>query len=185
MITLHWFRKMENERDDYALREGFVRVFEYERASMQRLALLLTANLDAVELCLSRAFQECVSSSSVSREWVLSWTRRVIIRNAINLVTNPESDSPVKSTDDADSRAIASSQDAALVAAAGSDSILNLPTLDRFVYVICILERCSVYDCALLLGRSPSRRKRSAPTVGDVPGWIRELTDSAPRVANE
>jgi hypothetical protein len=36
-----------------------------------------------------------------------------------------------------------------------SVEILDLPDLERLVFVICVLERLSVLDCALLLKRSP------------------------------
>jgi hypothetical protein len=47
------------------------------------------------------------------------------------------------------------SLDDSLGAIAESEGILDLPELDRFVFVICVLERYSMHDCALLLGRSP------------------------------
>ena len=34
-------------------------------------------------------------------------------------------------------------------------AILELPDFDRLVFVICVLERYSILDCALLLKRSP------------------------------
>jgi hypothetical protein len=34
-------------------------------------------------------------------------------------------------------------------------AILTLPDFDRIVFVICVLERYSILDCALLLKRSP------------------------------
>jgi hypothetical protein len=34
-------------------------------------------------------------------------------------------------------------------------AILSLPDFDRLVFVICVLERYSILDCALLLTRSP------------------------------
>jgi hypothetical protein len=34
-------------------------------------------------------------------------------------------------------------------------AILTLPDFDRLIFVICVLERYSILDCALLLRRSP------------------------------
>jgi DNA-directed RNA polymerase specialized sigma24 family protein len=36
-----------------------------------------------------------------------------------------------------------------------SRAVLELPEFDRLVFVICVLERLSILDCALLLRKSP------------------------------
>jgi len=95
-MKVHWFGKTVSGRGEYARKEEFASVFECERVGLRRLALLLTANSEAARECLIRAFRECIANSSVSREWVLSWTRRMIIRNAITLVMCSESESFVK-----------------------------------------------------------------------------------------
>lgn len=98
-----WFRQKGSDRGEYAGKKEFVSVFNRERAGLQGLALLLTANSKEAERCLSRAFRECIASSSVSKEWVLSWTRRMVIRNAISLIMDPSNDSFVTTNDDVDS----------------------------------------------------------------------------------
>jgi hypothetical protein len=103
----------------------------------------------------------------------------VIIRNAINLVTNLGRDSPVEASDDAVNGLIAFSHDDSLVATADFDSLFDLPELDRLVYVICLLEHYSMYDCALLLGRSLREVKDARERVGDYPGHTCELNDIA------
>jgi hypothetical protein len=154
-MKVRWFGKTVSERCEYARKEEFVSVFECERLGLQRLALLLTANSEAAKQCLIRAFRECIASSSVSKEWVLSWTRRMVIRNAISLVMGPGGQSFVDTNDNADNGLIDFSLDDSLGAIAESESVLHLPEFDRFVFVICILERYSMHDCALLLGRPP------------------------------
>jgi hypothetical protein len=176
-MKVHWFGKTKSERGEYACKEEFVSVFECERAGLQRLALLLTANSEAVKRCLIRAFRECTASSSVSKGWVLSWTRRSVIRNAIGLVMCPGGDSLVNANDDVDSRSIAFSQDDSPGAIAESKSILDLPELDRFVFVICVLERYSMHDCALLLGRSPRDISEARQRVGNQVRQINELSN--------
>jgi hypothetical protein len=79
----------------------------------------------------------------------------MVIRNAISLVIGPEGQSFVNTYDEADSELIAFFPDDSLGAIAESESICDLPEFDRFVFVICVLERYSMHDCALLLGRSP------------------------------
>jgi len=80
---------------------------------------------------LDRAFRECIASSSVSKEWVLSWTRRMVIRNAISLLIDPGSQSFVNTNDDADNELIAFSPDDSLSAIATPESILDLPEFER------------------------------------------------------
>ena len=155
MMKVSWFGKTVSERCEYARKEEFVGVFDCESVGLQRLALLLTANSETAKRCLSRAFRECTARTLVSREWVVSWTRRMVIRNAISLVMGPGGRSFVTTNDDADDGLFAFSPDDSLGAIAASESVLNLPEFDRLVLVICVLERYSIHDCALLLGKSP------------------------------
>jgi hypothetical protein len=175
-MKVRWFGKTVSERCEYARKEEFVSVFECERVGLQRLALLLTANSEAAKRCLIRAFRECIATSSVSKEWVLSWTRRIIIRNAISLVMGPGGPSSVNTIDDADNGLVAFFSDDSLGATAESESILDLPEFDRFVFVICVLERYSMHDCALLLGRSPRDINEARQRVGNQVGQIDALS---------
>jgi hypothetical protein len=161
------FGKRVSERCEYASNEEFGSAFECERVSLQTLALLLTANSEAAKRCLIRAFRECIASSSVSKEWVLSWARRMVIRNAISLVMSPGDQSFVNTNDAADNGLIAFSPDDSLGAIATSESILDLPEFDRFVFVICVLERYSIHDCALLLGKTPGEVSEVRNRVGN------------------
>jgi DNA-directed RNA polymerase specialized sigma24 family protein len=183
VIKVHWFGKTVSERGEYARKEEFVSVFECERVGLRKLALLLTANSEAVKRCLIRAFRECIASSSVSKEWVLSWTRRMVIRNAISLVMGSESETFVNTNDDADNGLIAFSPDDSLGAIAASESILELPEFERFVFVICVVERYSIHDCALLLGRSPREVSEVRHRVANQVGQISELSDISQRFA--
>jgi DNA-directed RNA polymerase specialized sigma24 family protein len=178
-----WLRQKASDRSEYVSKEEFVSVFDRERAGLQRLALLLTANSEAAERCLIRAFRECIASSAVSKEWVLNWTRRVVIRNAISLVMGPRGQSFVNTNDDADNGSMAFSPDESLDALAKAESIRSLPELDRFVFVICILEHYSIRDCALLLARSPREIDEVRHRVGNQVGQMDELSDTSRRFA--
>jgi DNA-directed RNA polymerase specialized sigma24 family protein len=175
-----WFSRTAGERCEYARKEEFVSVFECERAALQRLALLLTANSEAAKRCLIGAFRGCIASSSVSREWALVWSRRMVIRNAISLVMGPGGQSFVNTNDDAYNGLIAFSPNDSPDAGRTSEAILDLPDLERFVFVICVLERYSIRECALLLGKSPREVNEVRHRVGNQPGQVdgtrRELT---------
>ena len=183
VMKVRWFGKTGNERREYARKEEFVGVFECERVGLQRLALLLTANSETAKRCLSRAFRECIASTLVSKEWVVSWTRRMVIRNAINLVIGPEGRSFVTTNDEVDVGFVAFSPDDTLDAIAASESVLDLPEFERFVLVICVLERYSIHDCALLLGKSPRDIKEARQRVGIQVGQIDGLSNISQRFA--
>ena len=183
VMKVRWFGKTGNERREYARKEEFVGVFECERVGLQRLALLLTANSETAKRCLSRAFRECIASTLVSKEWVVSWTRRMVIRNAINLVIGPGGRSFVTTNDEVDDGFVAFSPDDTLDAIAASELVLDLPEFERFVLVICVLERYSIHDCALLLGRSPRDISEARQRVGNQVGQIDGLNDISQRFA--
>ena len=175
MMRIRWFGRTVSARCEYASKEEFASAFECERVDLQRLALLLTANKEAAKRCLILALRECVASGSVSKGWVLSWTRRVIIRNAISLVMGPGGHSFVDTNREADNGLIAFSSDDWLGAISESKAILNLPELDRFVFVICALERYSMHDCALLLGRPHRDINEARQRAGNQVEQIDEL----------
>ena len=183
VTKVRWFGKTVSKRCEYARKEEFVGVFDSERKGLQRLAILLTANSEAAKRCLSRAFQECIASTSVSKEWVVSWTRRMVIRNAISLVMGTGGRSFVNTNDDADDGFVAFSPDDSLGAIAASESILDLPEFERFVFVICVLERYSIHDCALLLGKSPRDISEARQRVGNQVGQIDGLSNISQRFA--
>ena len=172
MGRFRWLEKQQKDGVKYASKEEFVSLFESERVALQGLALLLTASPETATRCLALAVRECIASSSVSKEWVLNWTRRVVIRNAISLVMGREDQSLLNTNDVADNGLVAFDPDDSLGAGATSESIIGLSEIERFVFVICVLERYSIQDCALLLGKSPGEvnkvRHRVSMHVGPI-----------------
>jgi DNA-directed RNA polymerase specialized sigma24 family protein len=183
VIRVRWFGKRVSEGCEYARMEDFVSLFDRERVSLQRLALLLTTNSEAAKRCLIRSIRDCIASSSVSKEWILSWTRRMVIRNAISLIIDPGGHSFVDTNDDADNESIAFFPDDSLGAIAESELIFNLPEFDRLVFVICVLECYSMQDCALLLGSSPRKIDEARKRVGIQVEQIEEFSDISRRFA--
>jgi DNA-directed RNA polymerase specialized sigma24 family protein len=176
----HWFDKRESDRGRYASKEEFVSLFESERMALHRLALLLTANSEAAERCLVLALGECIASSSVSKDWALAWTRRVVIRNAINVVMQPREQSSAKMNGNAEGEPVVFSEDGSPGEIAYSQPILALPDPDRLVFVICVLEDHSIHDCALLLGRSPQDIDEARQRATDRIKQIHECSDGSP-----
>jgi DNA-directed RNA polymerase specialized sigma24 family protein len=176
-------RRVAGEGDEYVSKEEFAGVFESEQVGLQRLALLLTANSDAAAQCLSLALEQCLATSFVFKGWALSWMRRVVIRSAISLVRGSGGQSFVNTNDDTDNGLIAFSRDDSLGAIATSESILDLPEFERFVFVICVLERYSIHDCALLLGKSPRDVNEVRDRVGNQVGQIDDFGNRPLQVA--
>lgn len=143
------FARKKISKSGYARKAEFAHAFESDRSNLKLLALLLAGNTEAADLCLSRALQECTASGFVSSEWVVPWARRAVIRSAIECVRASRSE-PV--SEDARQALINSRL---TESSAPVNGILNLPQLDRFVFVICVLEHYPIQDCALLLGKPP------------------------------
>jgi hypothetical protein len=177
------FGKTVSERCEYARKEEFVGVFDCERVGLQRLAILLTANSEAAKRCLSRAFQECIASTSFSKEMGSQLDtshghsqrhqhrhgpRRSVVRQHER---RPDDGFAAFSPDDSPG------------VIAAPESILDLPEFERFVFVICVLERYSIHDCALLLGKSPRHINEARQRVGNQVAQIDGLSNISQRFA--
>jgi DNA-directed RNA polymerase specialized sigma24 family protein len=154
VMTIPRFDKALSEEGKYARREDFVNAFECERASLRKLALLLTGKAEMVDRCLIHAFRDCIANDSVCKGWTLTWSRRMVIRNAISIVVNTDNGAGKDASDNENivflSLPLENSDDLILEPA----SAFHLSDLDRCVFAICSVERYSICDCALLLGRS-------------------------------
>jgi hypothetical protein len=150
-----WRGNRNNCKDEYASKEEFVILFESERIALLRLALLLTANSGAADRCLALALRECIADSYVFRDWALTWARRMVIRSATTLAMGSGEQSFVRTNSNAEKELAKFSANDSLALPAEFHAILGLQMLDRFVFVICVLERYSINDCALLLSESP------------------------------
>jgi len=137
LLTRPLFRsKLEQER---ATEIDFCRLFEQEMDCFYTLALLLTADHELAEKCFVAGLSDCLSSaSSVLERWALTWSKRVIIKNAIR---------EVLPTPRGKSRPVSLAQMESPLAQA----VLALDDFSRFVFVMSVLEHYSDHECALLL----------------------------------
>ena len=142
--------RFANFRADYATHEDFCEVFEKDTEPLYLLAFLLTANHKESEQCFGSTVEETRKEQAVFKEWARSWVKRRLIENAIKIVS-PISDRKGGERD--------------FWNAAGSetqrqfeiDTVTKLAPVERFVFVMSILERYSNSDCSLLLGCSMKR----------------------------
>lgn len=131
------------QANEYATHQDFCRIFNEEMAHLYLLALLLTANQEHAERCFAAALEDCQRGRRVFKEWARSWSKRAIVKRAIEMVLPaPNSESILQVSDWAEQ---GSNWNSSLAA------ITQLPPFQRFVFVMSVLERYSVQDCSTLL----------------------------------
>ena len=154
-LQFHSNRFQLIEGDTYATIGDFQSLFARQMTDLFRLSLHLTADAQKAESCLILAMRECFVNGAVAKEWALSWARRTVIRHAIRLVLGTENAMPNEIYNEAGPDFHLRPSEYRIEALRDSLGILELPDFDRLVFVICVLERYSILDCALLLIRSP------------------------------
>jgi DNA-directed RNA polymerase specialized sigma24 family protein len=164
-------------RADYASRADFCKVLEQELKSLYLLAFVLTANHAEAEQCFARTAEKAVKEQSVFKEFARSWIRRCLIKGAIGMVFPASAVGSEKRDFWSAGRHKAGGDDEI-------DAITQLPPLERFVFVMSILERYSDWQCSLLLGCS-TRKVSTARmrALRRLPGPIRLIPRSEPRAS--
>jgi len=139
-----------NFQADYAQRSHFCEVFEQDMDALYLLAFLLTANHQDAESCFASTLDEAFQQKTVFKDWARTWVRRCLIRAAIRIAC------PTSSKTTATREFWGDTQD--LIARNGEiDAVTRLAPLERFVFVMSVLERYSTWDCSLLLGVSTKK----------------------------
>lgn len=136
-------------------RADVCRTFEQDMKSLYLLSLLLTAGRRSAEQCFVSSLGECLNMKPAFREWTDSWTRRVVLQNAIR------TSCPAVNNAEEDSQSRLSPFDSGLKPALRA--VLRLNTFERFVFVMTVLEGYSDHECSLLL-RSSKRDVAAAKT---------------------
>ena len=132
---------------EYASGGDFCRIFDKDMSSLYLLSLLLTGDHERAELCFVEGLENAINRNRIFKEWARSWARRVIIQNALRIIS-PRQDDNVgllnsSSTGRDDERAPEPIEIAA---------VLRLQSFDRFVFVMSVLEDYSDQECSVLLG---------------------------------
>src|SRR5271168_235156 len=129
----------------YATVTDFFKTFNEEMHSLYLLAFLLTADHDKAEECLVFAMGECVEEIGVFTGWARSWSRRAVLKRAIQMI--------MPAPQHSDKVSIISLK-ASATPAENNDpfaAILLLDPFERFAFVMSILEGQSDEECAVLL----------------------------------
>lgn len=135
-------------RGAYATVADFERIFSEDVNSLYLLSLLLTSAPDKAEECFVEGIGESTKGNYVFREWARSWARRTIVQSAIRLIAPMDYSTTVNRSAD-----VARGMDKIPLALhAEVRAVLELAPLERFVFVMSVLERYSDNDCSILLG---------------------------------
>ena len=145
------FRRNSSGTRPYATDEDFRLLFETEITDFFRLSLQLTADAEKAERCLILAMRDCFRRNAIAKGFLRIWARRMVIQNAIRLVLGIHNDNGCDTGCDFHLQPSQYRIEELLE----SIAVLELSDFDRLIFVICVLERLSILDCALLLRRSP------------------------------
>jgi hypothetical protein len=150
-LTMYRFRFNSNvtTHTEYATGNDFCKSFADDLQPLYLLAFLLTGTHTDAERCFVATVEDAYSANDVFKGWEHSWSKRRLIINAIRLVFS----APTEKHGKPDSWC---PSNAALLKFCEVDALARLiPPFQRFVFVMCVLERYSERECALLLGRTP------------------------------
>jgi hypothetical protein len=138
--------------NQYATPEDFRKILHEDLNRLYQLSFLLTADHLKAERCLVVSIEHCANENRVFREWARTWTKRVVVENAIRELKPRPSRSNSSSLP-----SLRNQQSSSPTGHFTTDALLGLADFERFVFVLCVLERSRENDCALLLGCSASQ----------------------------
>lgn len=135
---------------EFATRADFERIFTEDMDGLHLLALLLTADQTLAEQSFVAGLDDSIHSNPVFRQWARSWSKRAIIKNAIKVVTPAAG--PGAALAEMVTPETGDSHADALIAC-----VTRLQPLQRFVFVMAVLEGYSTTECAALLACAPQQ----------------------------
>jgi len=143
-----------NGENRYATCQDFLKIFDEDMLDLYQLSFLLTGDHQKGQRCFVAGIEECAKENRVFREWARVWAKRVIVENAIRELQPRRchsSSSALLPTVFSHNR-----QSSGASGHFDVDAVLGLADFQRFVFVLCVLERHPQHECALLLGCSAS-----------------------------
>jgi DNA-directed RNA polymerase specialized sigma24 family protein len=166
---------------DYATEADFCQLFREQMNRFYFLSLLLTADAGKAEQCFVTSLEACINSRRIFQDWAQRWATHTIIKTAIQIVSpsqlKPNAESLVRSNEEA----FGSGAEALLAA------LQAVPTLDRFVHHMTVVERYSDLECSTFLGCTPKdvrqSRERALQRLGSNEGLAQLVTEFDPIVA--
>ena len=133
----------------YTTESDFCRLFKDDMRGLYALSLLLTADSELAERCFVAGLDDCIKGNPVFKGWAYAWSRRAIITNAIRTIFSPqgmnfEASNPRNNGEET------------FFKSGPFAAVVQLDSLERFVFVMSLLEGYSEHECAVLMNRSRS-----------------------------
>jgi len=161
----------------YTTETDFCRLFKDDMRGLYALSLLLTAEAGLAERCFVAGLDDCIKGNPVFKDWAYAWSRRAIITNAIRTVFSSGGAKLQASTPPTNG-------DWNFIADSPLAAVIRLDALERFVFIMSLLEGYSDHECAVLLNRSRSgimaARTQALKHLGDLDGSIQMLYGRKP-----
>ena len=164
-MILFWTRRDTHAEaaGKYASGQDFCRLFESEMDRLYLLALLLTGDSRLAEQSFAHALEICLKSNRVFNGWEERWAVFNVIKSAIQIVRPTQSLGAPSSLDNRVQQKDSEFQ--AVVRA-----VRQLPSFERFVYVMSVLEKYSDCECSAFLHSAVSEiqpaRERAIRQLG-------------------
>lgn len=134
--------------DVYATSADFEQIFTTDMSSLYLLSFVLAGDPHKAETVFAAGIEESTKRKRVFKDWARLWARRSVVQSAIRVI-QPQQNPHDASCPPAVAHAIERLPFALQAEAA---AIIDLEPLERFVFVMSILERYSDHDCSILLG---------------------------------
>ncbi|HLW53758.1 MAG TPA: hypothetical protein VKW06_13040 [Candidatus Angelobacter sp.] len=134
---------LREQAEEYATHYDFREIFTEGEPGLRLLALLLTGDRALAEHCLVFGLNEEAPGNAAFHDWAHTWSKRAIIRNAIQAVAP----SPHAASGNFKENSKRTQQTLA-------GAVSCLAPFERFVFVMAFVECYPVQDCAALLGAS-------------------------------
>jgi hypothetical protein len=149
MFKKDMFRKRREDaasvsaRPTYAVPRDFCRIFAEDKTALYLLSLVLTADSETAEQCFAAGLEDSIGGNPVFKEWARSWSKRMIIKNAIRMITPAPGQVNL-------ARHVSDRNDLTLGGGLLTP-VRELPPFERFVFVMSVLEKYSIQECSILL----------------------------------
>jgi len=148
-------KRLHEQDAEFASRSDFEKIFTEDMHGLHLLALLLTADQELAEQSFVAGLEDSIHGNPVFRQWARSWSKRAIIKNAIKLV------SPVSGQNLTAENGVTAESLPAGTGDSQADALIGCVTrlepLQRFVFVMAVLEGYSTAECATLLACTPQQ----------------------------
>ena len=140
-------------KSDNATIQMFRKLLTEGISSLYLLSFLLTGNRKEARRCFVAGVADCVDGNRVFKKWATSWARSIIVHNAIQ-IRSPHAGPPISGSGVSRSATDHNLSNTALPYGPFA-KVLALEDLERFVYVLSVLEGYTDWECSVLLKSSP------------------------------